>query len=434
MRRGRPRARQFRSLLLVSVIALIASFASAETLTGVVQNSTTGKPSTGDEVVLLTLSQGMNESGRTKTDARGRFSFDIQDPGAPHLVRVTHQGVNYFPTGGPIAPGSTTTAIQVYDAAKKLDGIVENVHLMRMQADGGALQVIELISVNNRSTPPRTLMADRTWQVYLPDGAQIDQGIAQSPGGMPVNTAPVPDSAQKGRYYYVFPIRPGETRFQVAYHLPYSGQATLKPRISGKLEHFGVLLPKSMEFSAKTAGVFSPVPDESNQSTLQVATGVTPDKDLSFRISGNGLLPAENEAAGGQQPPPSQPGRDMPGRPGGGLGNPEGTPDPLHQYRWAILGACVALLALGGFWIVTHSHAPANGTAARPEAPAAAPSRRAAETASPNMLLQALKEELFQLELDRQQGRLSAADYATAKAALDKTLQRAIARSEATRA
>jgi hypothetical protein len=137
MWRGRPRPRQFLNLLLVSVIALIATFAAAETLTGVVQNSTTGKPSAGDDVVLLTLSQGMNESGRTKTDAKGRFTFDIQDSGAPHLVRVTHQGVNYFPAGGPITPGATTTAIQVYDASKKLEGIVENVHLMRMQADGG---------------------------------------------------------------------------------------------------------------------------------------------------------------------------------------------------------------------------------------------------------------------------------------------------------
>lgn len=419
------------NLALISTVALLlAAFASAETLTGVVQNSTTGKPSAGDDVVLLTLSQGMNESGRTKTDARGRFSFDVQDPGVPHLVRVNHQGVNYFPAGGPIAPGATTTAIQVYDAARKLDGIVENVHLMRMQADGGALQVIELISVNNRSTPARTLMADRTWQIYLPDGAQIDQGIAQSPGGMPVNTAPVPDSAQKGRYYYVFPIRPGETRFQVAYHLPYSGEATLKPRITGKLEHFGVLLPKSMEFSPQAAGVFSPVPDESSQSTLQVATAVTPDKDLSFRISGNGTLPDENQAASGGQPQPAQPGRDMPRGPGGGLGNPEGTPDPLHQYRWAILGACVALLALGGFWVVTHSQAPANGTAATATPPAIAPAPgRTAEAASPSLLLQALKEELFQLELDRQQGRISDPDYATAKAALDKTLQRALART-----
>ncbi len=433
------KVRSARVLLASTLVFLLVSFASAETLSGTVTNSTTGKPAAGDDVVLLTLSQGMNESARSKTDAKGRFSFDLQDAGVPHLVRVNHQGVNYFPAGGPMMPGTSSTAIQVYDAARKVDGIVESVHLMRMQADGGTLQVIELISLNNRSTPPRTLMADRTWQIYLPDGAQIEQGIAQSPGGMPVNTAPVPDDTQKGRYYYVFPIRPGETRFQVSYHLPYSGEATLKPRVSGKLEHFGVLLPKSMEFSAKAAGVFSPVPDENNQSTLEVATSVTPDKDLAFRITGTGTLPAENEAAASSQPPQAQPGGSMPGRPGGGLGNPEGTPDPLHQYRFAILGACVGLLALGGFWVVTHSRASGNGAGLYPaDAGAAMPTastpKLMSAPASPNLLLEALKEELFQLEVERQQGRISDAEYATAKAALDKTLQRAIARNQATRA
>ena len=80
--------------------------------------------------------------------------------------------------------------------------------------------------------------------------------------------------------------------------------------------------------------------------------------------------------------------------------------------------------------MVTHSQAPANGTVATATPPATAPApRRTAEAASPSLLLQALKEELFQLELDRQQDRISDADYATAKAALDKTLQRAIART-----
>ena len=45
-------------------------------------------------------------------------------------------------------------------------------------------------------------------------------------------------------------------------------------------------------------------------------------------------------------------------------------------------------------------------------------------------LLDAMKEELFQLELDRQQGKVSAEEYATAKAALDETIKRALARAK----
>jgi hypothetical protein len=42
-----------------------------------------------------------------------------------------------------------------------------------------------------------------------------------------------------------------------------------------------------------------------------------------------------------------------------------------------------------------------------------------------------MKEEIFQLETDRLQGKISAKDYESAKAALDKTLQRAVQRQKA---
>ena len=460
MRRGAPR--NFRKLaamaVLLASVLTCAGLARAETLSGTVTNATTGKPAAGDDVVLLTLAQGMQEAGRTKTDAQGRFTFTMTDSGGPHLVRVNHQGVNYFPAGGPTLPGTTTTEIKVYDAAKKLEGVAENVRVMRVQAaDQNSLQIIELISMKNSSSPPRSLMADRTYEITLPEGAQVDSGIAQGPGGMAVNTAPVPDDKAKGKYYFIFPIRPGETRFEIAYHLPYSGEATLKPKVVGKLEHFAVMLPKSMEFGAKVQGLFSPVTDDP-QSNLQVASQVTPDKDLSFRISGTGILTDQQQAQGGQQGAEAggAMGGGAAGRPGGGLGTPEGTPDPIHKYRWAILAGCLALLAAGGGWVATRNQpdatpalpAPA-ATAKRAVQPkpktatvppiAAAPQvatapQIAVQPSAPYsaMLLEGLKEELFQLEIERQQGRISDAEYQNAKSALDKTLQRALARAKGT--
>jgi hypothetical protein len=113
------------------------------------------------------------------------------------------------------------------------------------------------------------------------------------------------------------------------------------------------------------------------------------------------------------------------------LGTPEGTPDPLEKYRWPILAACFGALVIGGFWVVTKNQPaqPAKSAVAPPLIPAvyAAP---AAASSAPTLLLQAMKEELFQLEMDRQQGKLSEAEYTSAKAALDQTLARAIARSK----
>jgi hypothetical protein len=44
------------------------------------------------------------------------------------------------------------------------------------------------------------------------------------------------------------------------------------------------------------------------------------------------------------------------------------------------------------------------------------------------MLLEALKEELFQLEVEHKQQRISQSEYEEAKAALDQTLARAVKR------
>ena len=440
-----------RVTLLIAAFLTCAAFASAETLSGIVTNATTGKPAGGDDVVLLDLSQGMNEAARTKTNAQGKFTFDVPPAAGPRLVRVNHQGVNYFPAGGPIRPGTTTTEVQVYDVAKKLDGVAENVRVMRLQADQNSLQVIELISVKNASSPPRSLMSDRTYEIMLPDGAVVDESMAQSPGGMPVNSSPVPDDKKKGNYYFVFPIRPGETRFQIAYHLPYSGEATLKPKVSGRLEHFAVMLPKSMEFGSKVQGVYSPVNDEGQQNaTLQVATGVAPDKDLTFRVAGTGALADQQPAQGGGGEQQADAGGAMGGgsapRPGGGLGTPEGTPDPIHKYRWAILAGCLALLAAGGGWVATRSESatPKPAVAAVAAVPASSSMKAqslARSTAADSgqmavprsgMLLEGLKEELFQLEIERQLGRISEEEYQKTKSALDQTLQRALSRTKAT--
>ena len=44
------------------------------------------------------------------------------------------------------------------------------------------------------------------------------------------------------------------------------------------------------------------------------------------------------------------------------------------------------------------------------------------------MLLEGLKDEMFQLELERKQGHITQSDYEKAKAALDVTLERALKR------
>jgi hypothetical protein len=416
-------------LFTVLGFALLLTSASAQTLTGKVTNGTTKKPDAGDDVVLLSLGQGMQESGRTQTDAKGNFSVKLDDATSPHLVRIIHQGVTYHRMA---PPGTTSVEVQVYDVAKKVEGISVTADVMRFQAQGNELQGIRLFAVDNTSEPPRTQMNDQSFEFYLPDGAQVDQSMAMTAGGQPINSAPVPQK-QKDRYAFVFPLRPGETQFQVTYHLPYSGEASFDPKTLYGAKHFVVVMPKSMQFAAPGAAFQAMNDPRQGDAIVQVASDTTAGQKLAFKISGTGTLaePGDDSQGpptpvGGAQTGGPVAGRDT--RPGGGLGPPIDAPDPLEKYRWYILGGFGIVLAAGAIYIATRSKAaipefgPTDAELGIPPAPKPKPADRSA------LLLEALKEEIFQLEVEHKQRRISQQEYEKAKAALDQTLERAVRR------
>lgn len=411
-------------LLRVSAALITFTVSSlAANITGTVTNKTNDKPSAGDDVVLLKLAEGMQEAARTKSDARGKFSLQLPDDGAQHLVRVTHQGVNYFK---PAPAGTTTADIDVYDASKHVDGVTGRADIMRVQAHTGQMEVTELFVLQNDSKPPRAQMSERSFEITLPEGAVMESSLAAGPGGMPVNSAPVP-TGDKNHYAYVFPIRPGETKFQISYHTPYSGNFDFKPQILIKMDDVVVMLPKNMQFNGDKS-VFTAGGQEKGLD-IYVAHNVTAGKQLAFTVSGTGEIPREAQADG--ENPDAQSASNAPdNRPGGGLGRPEETPDALHAYKWWILGGLAAALAVGAIVVINQkprvaSPLPAasvpNSASGRAPLPAnAVPTR--------NLLLEALKEELFQLETDHLQGKISESEYQQAKAALDLTMKRALSR------
>src|SRR5207245_8330853 len=204
--------------ILVCLLLLISSLASAQTLTGTVKNTTTGKPAAGDEVILLSLGQGMEEAGRTKADAKGNFSFKLDNAQGPHLVRTIHQGVTYHRMA---PPGTTSVEVEVYDVAKQVDNLEVVADIMRFQAGQGQLDVQRIFAVQNTSKRPRTQMNERNLEFNVPDGTKIVSGSAMTQNGNPLNSMPVPEDDKKTRYSFLFPLRPGNTQFEVEYQLPY---------------------------------------------------------------------------------------------------------------------------------------------------------------------------------------------------------------------
>jgi hypothetical protein len=379
----------------------------------------------------------MEESGRTQTDAKGNFSLKLDNATSPHLVRVIHQGVTYHRMA---PPGTTSVEVQVYDVSKKVEGISVTADVMRFQAQGNELQGIRLFAVNNASDPPRAQMSDQSFEFYLPDGAQVDQSMAMTAGGQPINSAPVPQK-QKNRYAFVFPLRPGETQFQVSYHMPYSGEASFDPKALYGAQHFVVVLPKTMKFSPGPGENFQSMDDpRQSDAVVQVASNTTAGQPLVFKISGTGTMSDQLEEAKGSGSPvggPQTSGAQTSGavaardsRPGGGLGPPIDAPDPLEKYRWYILGGFGIVLAAGAIYIASRSKTATvtdyNPTDAELADFPVTPKPKTADRSA--LLLEALKEEIFQLEVEHKQGRISQQEYEKAKAALDQTLERAVKR------
>jgi hypothetical protein len=459
-RRRSPHGYPGKVLRVFFLLLSACAFASGQTLTGTAKNVTTGAPASGDEVVLLSLGQGMEEAGRTQTDSKGNFSFKLDNAQTPHLVRVIHEGVTYHRMA---PPGTTSVNVEVFDVGKKIEGIEVVADIMRVQAEQGSLEIMRQFAVQNSSKPPRTQMNERNLEFYVPEGAQIIEASAMTEGGNPLNSAPVPVDDKKTRYAFLFPLRPGTTQFEVAYQLPYTGSANIDPKSIYPLEHFVAMLPKAMQFSAAPGTNFE-LKDYPRQpdANVEVASGIKVGQPLAFRISGAGTLASgeAGEASGGGQSPPAQ----SESRPGGGLGPPIDAPDPLQKYRWWILGGFALALVIGGVFVASRQQAANRAARARgaggasneneeeddyAEEPAVREPRpneargvegRFSETrsrvspprGSTSMLLEGLKEELFELEVEHKQGRISQKEYETAKSALDHTLERALKR-EATK-
>ncbi len=408
--------------------ATLSGFALADSITGTVINKTTNKPAAGDDVVLIRLQQGMQEASRTKTDSKGRFTLDVPEKGI-HLVRVTHDKANYF---RPAPEGTQSVEVEVYNAAAKVEGVSGEADVMRIQTDesGKGLKVVENFFVKNESTPPRTQFSARPFEFYLPEGAVVEGSAALGPGGMPVQASPVP-LGDPNHYAFIFPIRPGETRFQISYKLPYGGNFKFAPRMVMPTDTIAVMMPKSMAFKGGASTPYTPVTEDTNAQTY-VARNVAPSQALDFTVSGTGQLPRDSGAAAGEQggqgadasaPASGANAAAADTRPGGGLGtplDPEGTNDPWAKYKWWILGGLGLLLA-GGAGVMLKNGSPQTA------APVAA---GAAFAVGPNALLAALKEELFAVETDRLQGRLSESEYVEQKTALEIVLRRALLRSE----
>jgi len=432
--------RRFARFALMGALVL-ASFTSARagTVRGTVKNGTTGKAAAGVELTLVQLQGGMQEVAHAKSGAQGEFTFDNPGLGAqPMLVRAVYHGINFNQA---VPPGSSSVQVDIYEASKDAKTINVPSHVVIFQPNGSTLIVGEEYQIENKSQPPQAFFrTDGSFNFALPEKAALQQVAAAGPAGMPVVQLPI--DKKNNHYAIAFAFRPGESSVRYSYELPYDGNtATIKiPTVypGGRLL---VVAPPSVQVSGDGLAPGGQEQGMSLYGRQDVPAGTL------VAISISGTAPPPSASSGAEQ---GQQGRDA--QQGGGESagvNIQSVPGRLDVLKWPLILGFVVVFGLGAILLARKPVVAVAGGVAADEEVAAAKPKKSKSSAAPapsptsdptttpsngpaslaevdaaiGTSLDALKERLFRLELRRQAGTISEAEYTQERARAEKVLR-----------
>jgi hypothetical protein len=309
-------------------LGLIASaccaFASVD---GVVMNATTGSPEPGVSVNLVQPGAGGMETLATvKSDAVGKFKVDQSIPPGPALLQATYQGATYtliLPPGGP----TNGVQVNVYNATTDPKSAKLGQRMMVLEPSASALKVTETLLYQNDSNTTFQDAANGSAQFFLPPAAKGNVSVTiNSPGGMPIQR-PAQKTKQANIYKIDYPLRPGETRFDVNYSLPPSDT------FSGQLAHPGdatkLVTPVSVTLSGDGIESLGQEP----QTQAHIYNVKNPKYEV--KIQGIGSLRDNETQAGASQEDTGAPGVEV-------------SQARLYSRLYWVLGLTFGILAFGG--------------------------------------------------------------------------------------
>ncbi len=407
--------RQVRSVVVAFAMLLLVVSTRAGVLHGTVTNGTTGKAAAGIEVILIQLQGGMQPVANSKSDGQGQFSFDNPSVGAqPMLVRAVYKGINFHQ---PVPPGRSDVEVSVFEPSKDSKTISVASRIVFFQPSGANLTVAEEYSIQNNSQPPQAYFRpDGNFEFVIPDNAKLQQVAASGPTGMPVVQAPI--DKKKGKYAIAYALRPGQSTVRYSYEVPYPGNsATVK---------VATIYPE-----ARLLVVASP--------TVQVSgDGLqSGGQEQGMSVYGRENVPASNVmtvSVSGTAPPLQNAGSDS----GGGgrdaqdaqapapAANIQSIPGRLDVLKWPLIAGFVGIFALGAMLLARKPVPAVAGSvpASRARADSVAASTPLTQVdAAVGTSMDTLKDQLFRLELRRQAGTISEAEYAQERARAEKVLR-----------
>ena len=279
---------------------VFASGTLSASIDGTVLNGTTGKPQPGVDLTLVKPGQqGMKTIGTAQSDTSGHFLFPNDQPGnGPQLLQATYHGVNYNKLMTPNLPTSDVK-ILVYEVTKSPAVAHIAQRMMLIEPSMSQIAVGETVVVQNDTTTTYNNTDLGGLRFYLPPAANGQVRVsAQGSQGMPL-PRPAERTSENDIFKVDFPIKPGETEFQVNYVLPVGSPFNFQGRVvsvkgmpAGPLR---LVVPSGVTLAGKDLQQIGTEPK--TQATIY---NVLPPGNFSALVSGTGSLHNNGDADAGQ--------------------------------------------------------------------------------------------------------------------------------------
>ncbi|MBI2687397.1 MAG: hypothetical protein HYX27_13880 [Acidobacteria bacterium] len=272
-----------------SIWLLAAMLPALAAVDGTVTNATTGKPQGGATVTLYQISEGGPEPLESvKSGADGSWKID-KPFGGRGFIQTAFEGVTY---NHMLRPGTAMSgiALAVFNTTPKMGAeITVTNHMLLLEPQGDKLAVRESYFFSNPGKLTWNDSANGTLRfIVSKEPLAAVEVNATAPQGMPIRRA-----AEKGRgageMKVDFPIKPGETRIDLAYTLPYSSPSQFQTKFLIPAAQTMIAVPNGVEL--KGAGI----KDQGKEPTTQASIFRVDAQSLDLTMTGSGDLSGGRE-------------------------------------------------------------------------------------------------------------------------------------------
>ena len=261
---------------------------------GTVINRTTGQPAPGTILQLVQPGQGgMQTLASAKTDAEGKFKFD-KDPQGPMLIQAIFSGVLYTKV---MMPGSPRNGVEVdvFQATSKPGTAKVSQHFIVLQPGTSEMAVSEGILYQGDPQLTYNDTANGSFRFYLPPEAAGKVSVTiNAAGGMPIQR-PAQKTSQANVYKVDYPIKPGETRFDLNYTVPVTSPLIFSSKILHAEGSSDLVIPTGVTVKGDNLELAGQEPK--TQANIYRIKG----NEYKVAVEGTGsLTPAADASSGGE--------------------------------------------------------------------------------------------------------------------------------------